>query len=108
KPSAEFLSEIAFERSRFDPSIPITVRIERKGNDFAWKLAPADGEWRYLSYPLYDEIVLPPTGWQRLPQPDAPQQFRVRRVLPDGRWNVTPVATLPVRDGAVAVRAGQF
>ncbi|HVR43929.1 MAG TPA: hypothetical protein VMS56_10870 [Thermoanaerobaculia bacterium] len=84
------------ERRRRDDSIPLRIAVERRDHVVRWNLGPEPGELRWLTLPEYDEYEVAPEGSRRVPAAEGAQGFRVRRVLPDGRWTVSPPLELPL------------
>ncbi|HVT02626.1 MAG TPA: hypothetical protein VHL58_04530 [Thermoanaerobaculia bacterium] len=79
----------------FRSDLPMRVRIEKKGDDFYWDLAPNDGGWVFLSFPDYDEFPIPASGWRRLPENEGRQLFRIFHENGDGLWAITPPLEVP-------------
>jgi hypothetical protein len=95
-PITEAMREEAERKQKaFRSDLPMRVRIEKKGDDFYWDLAPARGNWVFLTYPRYDEFTLPPSGWRRLPEGTGRQLFRIFHEETDGSWTISPPLEVP-------------
>lgn len=92
---------IVSDRRALDPDAPLTVQLERLGNDIRWELGPREGRFVFLTVPYYGRFPIEPSGWRRIPEAREQQYFRIRREMDDGRWTVSPVFPLPANDGVV-------
>jgi hypothetical protein len=90
------LAAIESERALRDDSIAVSISMTRHDHALRWALAPAEGTFELLTHPGYMKHSVPPSGWRRIPDAPERQHFRIRRVLPDGRWSITPVLPLPM------------
>lgn len=90
------LAALAMQATRLEPDAPLWIRIERDGNELSWQFGPeCDCQWTFLSYPHYDDYVVPREGRQRVPRPRGEQSFRVRRDEDDGSWTISPPLRMP-------------
>jgi hypothetical protein len=92
----ETLASIDRERALRDDSIAATVSMTRRDHALRWTMTPADGIFELLTHPGYTRYSVPPSGWRRIPEAPERQYFRIRRLLADGRWSITPVLPLPM------------
>lgn len=94
------------EAARRDDGAPLTVRVALRNNELAWELGPGSGGFIWLTLPGWDEYVVAATGGRRIPAPQEPVRFRIRRDLPDGRWTISPELAIPPSGGEVSWSRG--
>lgn len=95
-------------RANFDPSMPLTVRMTRRGRVLSWSHGPAQPGDAFFFVTPVQELVWTRTaaGWVRLPSEVYPptaasapaRSVRVMRRSGE-KWTASPVLTLPA-DGA--------
>lgn len=90
------------------PPPPMSVRVERKGNDLRWSL-DGEGSWYILPLPGYEMRPIRAQARWRFPRDAFPPSsflappyaaFRVLLIQPGGRWSVTPPLSFPA-DGEI-------
>jgi hypothetical protein len=97
-------------RRHYDPAMPLTVRLSRKGPVVSWKLGPAaPGDAFFFVTPIQELVwTRTPEGWVRLPAdirvPTAALQEGMRRLRvmrrSNDRWTVSDPLGLP-KEGEV-------
>jgi hypothetical protein len=98
-------------RRHYDPSMPLTVHLTRKGSVISWKLGPAaPGDSFFFVTPIQELVwTRTPEGWVRLPSdirvPTATpfEQWRTLRVMRRSgeRWTVSEPLMFPREGGVV-------